>query len=475
MGNPRGFLELTRRLPKKRPASERIHDYREAEPLLEGERLAQQASRCMDCGVPFCHSGCPLGNLIPEWNDLVYKGRLDEATVRLHATNNFPEMTGRLCPAPCEASCVLALNDDPVTIKAIEAAIAERALALGLPPEPAPERTGRRVAVIGSGPAGLACAQQLAREGHEVVVFEKADAAGGLLRYGIPDFKMDKALLDRRLEQLVAEGVELRCGVEAGVTVTADELEAQFDAIAIAAGAQRPRPLGVPGEDLAGVHFAMEYLTQQNRVIAGRPIGERISAEGKHVLILGGGDTGADCLGTAHRQGAASVTQLEIAERPPETRSADNPWPEWPLIFRVSPAHEEGGERAYALMTTRLEGTGGKVERLIAQTARRDGRGFVAEPGTERAFAAQLVLIATGFVGGEPSSLPADLGLDVDASGRLVADDRARTRRPHVFAFGDARRGASLVVWAIAEGRVAAHSISLFLAGKRALPLAATG
>ncbi|NUP13418.1 MAG: glutamate synthase subunit beta [Polyangiaceae bacterium] len=476
MGNPRGFIELQRRTPKKRPVTERVQDYRECEPVLEGDKLVEQASRCMDCGIPFCHSGCPLGNLIPEWNDLVYRGRVEEALDRLHGTNNFPEFTGRLCPAPCEAACVLAIHDEPVTIKAVEAAIADQIAEHGPPPhQHAARRTGRRVAVIGSGPAGLACAQELAREGHDVVVFEKADAPGGLLRYGIPDFKMDKALLERRIDQMRAEGVRFECNVSVGHDLSALELESSFDAIALALGAENPRKLGVPGEDLAGVHFAMEYLTQQNRLVAGHAVApsDRISAEGKHVIILGGGDTGADCLGTAHRQGARSVTQLEIAERPPESRRDDNPWPLWPLIFRVSPAHEEGGDRAFGVMTTRLQGSAGRVERLVASKATLEGGRFVPLAGTDMVLPAELVLIAAGFTGPEPSALVRELRLDVDPSGRILADERGRTKQPHVFACGDARRGASLVVWAIAEGRHTARSISLYLAGKRTLALAA--
>jgi glutamate synthase (NADPH/NADH) small chain len=431
----------------------------------------------MDCGVPFCHSvsgtgGCPLGNPIPEFNDLVYRGRMDEAVRRLHATNNFPEITGRLCPAPCEAACVLAIEDAPVTIKEVERAIASHAFESGaLPPHVSPTKSGKRVAIIGSGPAGLACAQELARAGHEATVFERADKIGGLLRYGIPDFKLDRAVLDARLAQLEAEGVVFRTGVTVGRDVSVDELERDYHAIAVAVGAQAPRAFDVPGHDLGGVHLALEYLEQENRVNAGEVIepSRRIDARGKRVIILGGGDTGADCLGVAHRQGALSITQLEIAERPADKRGAADAWPLWPRVFRVSSAHEEGGAREFALETTRLEprsdaGATPHVARLVARHVREEGGRFVPAGGDDVVFDADLVLVATGYVGPEPSPLYAALGLGVDARGRIAAADPAKEAAPGVFVLGDARRGASLIVWAIAEGRRAAHAIDALLA-----------
>ena len=471
MGNPTGFLDIDRETPDKRPVAERVGDAREIYQPFPEEKLRAQASRCMDCAIPFCHQGCPLGNLIPDWNDLVYRGRFDEAARRLGETNNFPEMTGRLCPAPCEAACVLGIHAPPVTIKQVELEIAERALGeSGWEPRPAAVKTGRRVAIVGSGPAGLACAQELAREGHDVVVFERADRPGGLLRYGIPDFKMEKAVLDRRLDQLRAEGVAFRCGVEVGRHLTAAELRDDFDAIGLATGALAARGLDVPGADLPGVHPALEYLEQENRVRAGEiiPAPSRISAAGKRVIILGGGDTGADCLGTAHRQGALSVVQLEIAPRPPDRRGAHDPWPTWPNIFRVSPAHEEGGERDFAVRTLRIEEAFGRAARLVAERITWSG-GSMTSTGEEVSFDADLVLVATGYLGPEPSALYAALGIELDARGRIAADDGGRTTAPNVFAMGDARRGASLIVWAIAEGRRAARSIDAFLGGKRML------
>ncbi|MBL9025505.1 MAG: glutamate synthase subunit beta [Myxococcales bacterium] len=474
MGKPTAFLEIDRETPEKRPKEERVKDSREIYEPFPEEKLRSQASRCMDCAIPFCHQGCPLGNLIPDFNDLVYRGRFEEAAARLGETNNFPEMTGRLCPAPCEASCVLGIHADPVTIKQVELEISERGFAEGwYEPKPAVSRTGRRVAVVGSGPAGLACAQELAREGHDVVVFEKADRPGGLLRYGIPDFKMDRAILDRRLDQMKKEGVVFRCGVEVGRHLTAAELREGFDAVGLATGALLPRGLDVPGADLPGVHLALTYLEQENRVQAGDSIPEllRINAEGKRVVILGGGDTGADCLGTAHRQRALSVLQLEIAPRPPEARGADDPWPTWPNIYRVSPAHEEGGERAFAIRTLRIEGTSGRVSRLVAERVEWSN-GAMVSTGEEITYDADLVLVATGYLGPEPSALYAALGVELDARGRISADDNGTTSGAGVFAMGDARRGASLIVWAIAEGRRAARSISSYLAGRRLLKTA---
>jgi glutamate synthase (NADPH/NADH) small chain len=485
VGKPTGFLEIERDTPEKRSVEERLRDYREVYLPFPEKDLRDQAARCMDCGIPFCHDGCPLGNRIPDWNDLVYRGRFREASERLHATNNFPELTGRLCPAPCEAACVVGIDDEAVSIKVVEQAIVDRAFAEGyVAPQPAAERTHKSVAIVGSGPAGLACAQELARRGHDVVVFEKADRVGGLLRYGIPDFKMDKALLDRRLSQLVREGVVFRTGVTVGRDVTAEELVRDFDAICLAVGAEAPRDVVVPGRDLAGIHFAMEYLEQQNRIIAGDAVGadQRISAEGKRVVILGGGDTGADCLGTALRQGARDVLQLEIAARPPDTRSAADPWPRWPNVFRVSPAHEEGGRRAYAIMTTAFSGEDGRVRKLHAVTVSErlvedasGARRSVFEPiaGTEHEIETDLVLLAAGFTGVRPSPLFAELGVSVDARGRVLGDGNGRTTQRTVYAAGDARRGASLIVWAIAEGRSAARAIDEDLSGKVSLPIVA--
>jgi glutamate synthase (NADPH/NADH) small chain len=471
MGKPTGFLELTRELPTRRPVDQRVHDWLEVYEPFPVSSLKAQASRCMDCGIPFCHQGCPLGNLIPDWNDLVYRDRWQEAIARLHATNNFPEFTGRLCPAPCEAACVLGINDQPVTIKQVEVSIIDHAWDQGwVVPEVAVRRTGKRVAVIGSGPAGLAAAQQLARKGHDVVVFERSDRIGGLLRYGIPDFKMHRRLLDRRLDQMAAEGVTFRTSVNVGVDVTGAGLREEFDAVCLAVGATQPRGLTVPGADLQGVHYAMTYLEQQNRVVAGdaMPDAERILATGKRVIILGGGDTGADCLGTAHRQQAASVHQYEIAQRPPDSRSAGDPWPLWPNIYRVSAAHEEGGARDYAVMTTHLEGEDGVLKRLHAvrvEQVQRDGRiAFEPIPGTEFSEEVDLLLLAMGFTGPEKLDLFTQLDVACDASGRVQADAVTRqTSAPGVFVAGDARRGASLIVWAIAEGRETAAQVDAYL------------
>jgi glutamate synthase (NADPH) small chain len=471
MGKATGFRELTRETPTRRPIELRVKDWLEVYEPFPVDRLRGQASRCMDCGIPFCHQGCPLGNLIPDWNDLVYRDRWREALARLHATNNFPEFTGRLCPAPCEASCVLGINDQPVTIKQVEVAIIDHGFEHGwVVPEPAATRTGKRVAVIGSGPAGLAASQQLARAGHDVALFERSDRIGGLMRYGIPDFKMHRRLLDRRLEQMAAEGVEFRTSVDVGVDVTGDALRREFDAICITVGAGEPRLLGVPGSELRGVHFAMEYLEQQNRVVAGDTIAstDRILATGRRVIILGGGDTGADCLGTAHRQEAHSVRQFEIAERPPDQRTAADPWPLWPNIYRVSSAHEEGGEREYAVMTTHLEGDNGVLTRLHAvrvEVVRRDGRvSFERVPGTEFSEPVDLLLLAMGFTGPQKLALFDQLDVSLDAAGRIAADPVTRhTSAPGVFAAGDAHRGASLIVWAIAEGRQAAAAIDRYL------------
>jgi glutamate synthase (NADPH/NADH) small chain len=444
MGKPTGFIEIGRKKHPTRPVEERIHDWREVYLPYADADLQAQGARCMDCGIPFCHEGCPLGNLIPDWNDLVYRDRWHAAIDRLHSTNNFPEFTGRLCPAPCEGSCVLAINQAPVTIKAIEVSIIDRAFDEGwVMPQPPSTRTSKRVAVVGSGPAGLAAADQLNRAGHTVTVFEKADRVGGLLRYGIPEFKMEKRILDRRLAILETEGVTFRSGVNVGADLSIDRLRADSDAILLAAGAGQAGDLPVPGRDLSGVHFAMEYLTLQNRRSEGDAIADAqfITAQGRHVIILGGGDTGADCLGTAHRQGARSVTQLELMPRPPEERAPDNPWPQWPRIFRVSPAHEEGGERLYAVSTQRFVGDAeGRVRALQAvkvEVVHRDGRVQLDPiPGSEFEIPADLVLLAMGFVGPERGPLVTELGVTLTNRGNVWRDERWMTNVPGVFAAG---------------------------------------
>jgi glutamate synthase (NADPH/NADH) small chain len=465
MGDPRGFLKVGRHPPVKRPIPERVRDYRHAYVPLPSAELRAQASRCMDCGVPFCSPGCPLGNLIPDWNDLVYRDRWQEAIDRLHATNNFPEFTGVLCPAPCEAACVLAINDDPVTIKQVELSIITRAFEEGfVRPQPPPRRTGRRVAVIGSGPAGLAAAQQLNRAGHLVTVFEKDDRLGGLLRYGIPDFKLEKWLVERRLDQLSDEGIAFAPGHHAGVNPTLAELRRDFDAILLAVGALEGRELPVPGRELDGVHLAMEYLTQENRRVAAGDLARpgTITARGKRVVILGGGDTSADCLGNVHREGPASVHVLTHGPRPPATPDAGE-WPAWPFVLQVYPAHEEGGERRWEVMVTAFEGER-RVEgvRLVGTRRTRGGRASPA-PATEFRLSAELVLLAIGFEGPVRDRLLTELGVEFDSRGAIARDEHYRTSVPGVFAAGDATRGASLIVWAIAEGRQAARAIDLAL------------
>jgi glutamate synthase (NADPH/NADH) small chain len=446
-------------------------DWREVYEPFAADRLRDQAGRCMDCGIPFCHNGCPLGNLIPEWNDLVWRDDWRAAAERLHATNNFPEFTGRLCPAPCETACVLGINSDAVTIKQVEVSIIDRAWDSGwVQPQPADMSTGKAVAVVGSGPAGLAAAQQLARSGHTVVVYERADRIGGLLRYGIPEFKMEKAHLDRRLRQMVQEGVKFRPGVEVGVDVTMGDLRKRYDAIVLAVGATQWRDLAIPGRDLVGVYQAMEFLPGANRVQEGDIDVAPLDAAGKHVVIIGGGDTGADCLGTAHRQGAASVTQLEILPTPPESRPQGQPWPTYPMTYRVSSAHEEGGERVFAVSTEEFVGTGGTLEGLrIVDVEWRDGRPAPVE-GSSRVLRADLVFLAMGFTGPETAVFGEDLGLDLDDRGALVRADDYSTSVEGVFVAGDAGRGQSLIVWAIAEGRAAAASVDRFLTGETNLP-----
>ncbi len=471
MADPRGFLSTSRETPHRRPVDVRILDWREVYEPFAADRLRDQAGRCMDCGIPFCHNGCPLGNLIPEWNDLVWRDDWRAAAERLHATNNFPEFTGRLCPAPCETACVLGINSDAVTIKQVEVSIIDRAWDSGwVQPQPADMSTGKAVAVVGSGPAGLAAAQQLARSGHTVVVYERADRIGGLLRYGIPEFKMEKAHLDRRLRQMVQEGVKFRPGVEVGVDVTMGDLRKRYDAIVLAVGATQWRDLAIPGRDLVGVYQAMEFLPGANRVQEGDIDVAPLDAAGKHVVIIGGGDTGADCLGTAHRQGAASVTQLEILPTPPESRPQGQPWPTYPMTYRVSSAHEEGGERVFAVSTEEFVGTGGTLEGLrIVDVEWRDGRPAPVE-GSSRVLRADLVFLAMGFTGPETAVFGEDLGLDLDDRGALVRADDYSTSVEGVFVAGDAGRGQSLIVWAIAEGRAAAASVDRFLTGETNLP-----
>jgi glutamate synthase (NADPH/NADH) small chain len=457
MGKPTGFLEVARSKQPSRPVTERVGDYRHVYYAYPVEELKRQASRCMDCGIPFCHQGCPLGNLIPDWNDLVYRDNWRAAIDRQHQTNNFPEFTGLLCPAPCEGSCVLGINKDPVTIKSIELSIVDRAFDEGwIVPRPPASRSWKKVAVIGSGPAGLAAAAQLNRAGHSVTVFEKSDRIGGLLRYGIPEFKLEKRVLNRRLELLTAEGVVFRARVNVGEDVAVQDLRREFDAILLAGGAGQPRDLNVPGRDLKGVHFAMDYLTQQNRHCEGDDL-PWINASGKHVVIIGGGDTGADCLGTVHRQGAASVAQLELMPTPPAERAANNPWPLWPHVFRVSSAHEEGGDRVYEVQTTELRGENGRVRSL---------HGHKVADKSAFEMKADLVLLAMGFVGPEKSRLLSDLGVALTDRGAVARNDQWMTNVDGVFAAGDMQRGQSLIVWAIDDGRRAAAALISYLASK---------
>ena len=478
MADPKGFLKYVRETARRRAVHERVGDWLEFYTEFPKEKLRNQAARCMDCGIPFCHSGCPLGNIIPDWNDLLYRDQWKEALDRLHATNNFPEFTGRLCPAPCEASCVLGINQDPVTINQIEQSIIDRGFELGFVSPTGPtSQTGRTVAVVGSGPAGLAAAQQLNRAGHTVTVFERDDRIGGLLRYGIPDFKMEKWVLDRRLEQMEQEGVLFRPGIDVGADITAEELRAGFDAVLLTGGSTVPRDLPVPGRELDGIHFAMDYLTQQNKVGAGDSVPGQISASGKRVVILGGGDTGSDCLGTAHRQGALEVYQFELLPKPPSDRTDTMPWPQWPFILRSSHAHEEGGIRDWSVNTTHFTGQNGRLKRLHGVRVEfgspgPDGRRPMNPiPGSEFTIEADLVLLALGFVHPQHDGLLNALGVEYDSRGNVKTNREYQTNISGVFAAGDMRRGQSLIVWAIAEGREAARGIDRFLMSESLLPL----
>jgi glutamate synthase (NADPH/NADH) small chain len=475
MADPKGFLKNGSESAPRRPVEERTRDWDEVYPGGPGRALLPiiktQAGRCMDCGIPFCHQGCPLGNIIPEWNDLVWRDDWDAASERLHATNNFPEFTGRLCPAPCETACVLGINQDPVTIKNVEVSIADRAWESGaVRPQPPEWLSGRTVAVIGSGPAGLAAAQQLTRAGHTVAVYERADKIGGLMRYGIPEFKMEKKVLDRRLDQMRREGTVFRAGVNVGSTLTGDALRDRYDAVVLAMGATAARDLNVPGRELGGVHQAMEYLPQSNRASLGEDVDGQIRADGKHVVIIGGGDTGADCLGTATRQNAKSITQLEIMDQPGESRPANQPWPTYPMVFRVSSAHEEGGDRVYAVSTQEFLGDDGNVRALrLVDVKSVDGK-FQEIEGSEREIPADLVLLAMGFTGPEREGLIEQLGVQLDDRGNVARDNGYSSSVEGVFVAGDVGRGQSLIVWAIAEGRAAAAAVDTWLTGTTTLP-----
>ncbi len=467
MGKVTGFMEHERETPERRPVATRVNDFFEVYQDFPDEKVRVQGARCMDCGVPFCHTGCPLNNVIPEWNDFAYRNRWKEAIRTLHVTNNFPEFTGRLCPAPCEASCVLGINEPPVSIKAIEKSIIEHAFREGwVVPEPPEVRTGKRVAVVGSGPSGLAAAQQLNRAGHWVAIFEKADRLGGLLRYGIPDFKMEKRILDRRLEQLEQEGVKFQPSSHVGQNVPVKDLRKEFDAILLAGGAEHPRDLKVPGRELKGIHFAMEFLPQQNKIVAGDSVPDQILATGKKVVIIGGGDTGADCLGTVHRQKAASVSQFEIMPMPPNERSPKTPWPLWPLQLRTESSHEEGGLRDWAIATTRFTGDeSGSVKKLHAVRVGPPPK-FEPVPGSEFTLDVDLVLLAMGFLGPVKTGMLEQLGVKLDARGNVATGEDYMSSVPGVFAAGDTRRGQSLVVWAITEGRKAAAAVDRYLMEK---------
>jgi len=477
MGKITGFMEIKRETPSRRPVNERLRDWREYDLKMPEDKLRAQGARCMDCGIPFCHKGCPLGNIIPDWNDLIYRGRWKDAIERLHSTNNFPEFTGRVCPAPCEEACVLNINNDPVTIKLIEKNIIDHAWAEGwITPLPAPRATGKRVAVVGSGPAGLACAQQLARAGHAVTLYERSDRPGGLLMYGIPDFKMEKHLVHRRVEQMKAEGVEVVTNCRVGIDITGDEMRAKFDAIALTMGATKPRDLPIPGRELRGIHFAMDFLPLQNKRNQGDVIPEDIfiSAKGKRVVILGGGDTGSDCLGTSNRQGALSVHQYELLPMPPEQRTLEMPWPDWPMILRTSTSHEEGVNRDWSINTKKFSGHNGQVTKLhgIRLNWERSGNGRMAMEeiaGSEFELDCDLVLLALGFLGPEPDGIISQLGLKLDPRSNVLCDNY-QSSVPGVFAAGDTRRGQSLVVWAIWEGRECARAVDAYLMGESFLP-----
>jgi len=479
MGKPTGFIEYQRLAEASEPVASRLKHYREFVLTLTDEQASLQGARCMDCGIPFCNTGCPVNNIIPDWNDLVYRGNWEQALTILHSTNNFPEFTGRICPAPCEAACTLNINTDPVGIKSIEHAIADKGWEQGwIVPQPPAQKTGRKVAIVGSGPAGLAAAQQLTRVGHAVVVFERSDRVGGLLRYGIPDFKLEKSHIDRRVEQMQAEGVEFRVGQEVGGggvgAVPAAQLLADFDAIIVAGGAESPRDLPVPGRELDGVHFAMEFLPQQNRVNAGDRVPAQLMATGKRVVVIGGGDTGSDCVGTSNRQGALSVTQFEVMPQPPEQEDKSLTWPYWPMKMRTSSSHEEGCARDFAVSTTQFLGEGGKLRALrLVRVEWRGGR--MAEiPGSETEIAADLVLLAMGFVSPVRQGLLEQLAVELDARGNVRATTDGEgcyaTSVARVFAAGDMRRGQSLVVWAIREGRQCAREVDAFLMGRSDLP-----
>jgi len=477
MGKITGFLEYPREVPSRRPVEERLRDWKEFEGKPSEDVLKAQGARCMDCGIPFCHNGCPLGNVIPDWNDLVWRGHWKEAIAALHATNNFPEFTGRICPAPCEDACVLGINDDPVAIKLIEKNVIDHAWKAGyVRPQPALVETGKSVAVVGSGPAGMACAQQLARAGHAVTLFERADRVGGLMRYGIPDFKMEKHLIDRRMEQMEAEGVTFRTSCAVGTDISVEQLRKEFDAVVLSVGATQPRDLPAPGRELDGVHFAMDFLPQQNMRGAGDPDSKAgtLKATGKNVVVIGGGDTGSDCIGTSNRQGATSITQLEILAKPPETRTPDMPWPYWPMIFRTSSSQEEGAERDFAVNTRRFIGEGGKLTAMecvrVEWVTDANGRRQMHEiAGSEFQIPADLVLIAMGFLGPEKNPLLDGFGLVLDERSNVKTTDW-KSSVDGVFACGDARRGQSLVVWAIWEGRECARAVDEFLTGASKLP-----